>query len=462
MREFLSGLNAGGGFGAFLLALLALAVAIPLFIRVLPALGVAIVLVVLIKRRRRFPVRGILARWPAWPATRALFILGGLSALIGYGLYFMVETVRVVAAGNDIGANALRFAGTAVAVIGGGWLFHKINRGDLMPNIFDIIDDSDRFADFVRGNKPATVSIEAETLRLALKQDVIGQEAVIDELVTTVARRARLARPNKPLGVFLLAGATGSGKTELAKSLAKHAFENRLVRFDMNEFTEGHSTQRLIGSPPGYVGSDDGGQLTRAIVRMRSGVILLDEIEKAHPDVYKLVMGLLDEGRITEQSTGSTADASAFVIVMTSNAEHAKLATLMQTVGDPDERRRAVKDTLLGVFKPEQLARVDDIFCFAPLDRRAIAQVIGKFLYSFADEAGVRLAKVDADLLMQTILRHEKQESYGIRELVRLIEKAVIDGMLAARDAGARAVEIRVTEEGRIEVLPVRTGTVAG
>jgi ATP-dependent Clp protease ATP-binding subunit ClpB len=261
--------------------------------------------------------------------------------------------------------------------------------------------------------------------------------------------------------VFLLVGATGSGKTELAKSLAKHAFENRLIRFDMNEFTEGHSTQRLVGAPPGYVGSDDGGQLTRVVTRMRSGVLLLDEIEKAHSDVYKLIMGLLDEGRITEQSTGLTADASAFVIIMTSNAEHAKLAALMQKVGDPDERRRAVKDTLLGVFKPEQLARVDDIFCFAPLDRRAIAQVIGKFLYSFADEAGVKLAKVDADLLIQTILRHEKQESYGIRELVRLIEKAVIDGMLAARDAGAQAVEIHVADHDRIEILPVRPGFVA-
>lgn len=445
------GTEAAGALVGLILGLVALIYVLRILVAVSPALAATLALVIFVKRQHpTVRLRQLIA---SWRGRGALIVLLGLGSLVGFGVYYMVDAIRWIAEGHEMTAHVGRFLCATAAAAAGGWLFYKINRGDFMGNIFDLIDDGDRFADFVNGGKPATVSLNAEALRLALKEDVIGQEEVVDELVSTVARRAKLARPNKPLGVFLLVGATGSGKTELAKSLAKHGFDNRLLRFDMNEFTESHSTQRLIGSPPGYVGSEEGGQLTRSITRLRSGVILFDEIEKAHSDVYKLIMGLLDEGRITEQSTGTTANASAFVVIMTSNAEHAQLGALMQTVTDTDERRRAIKDTLLGVFKPEQLARIDETFCFKPLGRHAIAQVIGKFLFGFAAEAGVKLAKVDADLLIQTILRHEKQESYGIRELVRLIEKAVIDGMLIAKEKGAKAVEIRVDERGRIDVL---------
>jgi ATP-dependent Clp protease ATP-binding subunit ClpA len=255
----------------------------------------------------------------------------------------------------------------------------------------------------------------------------------------------------------MLVGATGAGKTELAKALAKYAFEGRMTRVDCNELTESHAAQRLIGAPPGYVGSENGGQLTRDIMRLGSGVILLDEVEKAHEAVLRVIMGLLDEGRLTEASTGQTADASKFLIVMTSNAEHDKLAELVATVADEDERRRAVKDTLTGVFRPEQLARIDDVYCFGHLDRRAMVEVVGKFLLGFAADAGVQLVAVDSALLIDTVLRHEKGAKYGIRELVRLVERAIVDGMLDRRAEGFRHVAIQCQGDA-VEVVGVPAG----
>ncbi len=330
-----------------------------------------------------------------------------------------------------------------------------------MKDIFAVMGNVDAFDAFADGDKAAVIEIDAATLIPKIKADVIGQDAIVTEAVEMLARRVKYTRKNKPLAVLMLVGATGSGKTELAKAIAKHAFENRLARFDMNEFTEAHSTQRLIGSPPGYMGSDQGGQLTREIMRLRSGVILFDEIEKAHPDVYKLLMGLMDEGRITEQSTGKTFDASKFAIILTSNAEHEKLSALMKTISDDDDRRRAVKDTLATVFKQEQLARIDEVFCFGPLDRRSLAQVIGKFLFSFAADCGVELERVDAELLIETITRHEKQADYGIRELIRLVEKSVIDGMLQAREDGYSHVAISV-RDGKVEVRGVAAQVARG
>lgn len=347
---------------------------------------------------------------------------------------------------------ALDFAVIASAAI----FYSQIVKGHIMKDIFTIMDGKTKFDDFASEfSSPVVIEINPEKLRIQLKAEVIGQDVIVDECVDTLARRCRLQRKAKPLGVFMYVGASGAGKTELAKAIAKHAFENRLCRYDMNEFTEAHSTQRLIGAPPGYMGSDQGGQLTQDIKRMKSGVILFDEIEKAHSDVYKLIMGLLDEGRMTEQSTGKTMDATKFIIVMTSNAEHEKLAEIAEKISDLDDRRRAIKDTLQVVFKPEQLARIDEVFCFKKLDKHSQARVIGKFLFGYAADIGVELAGVDADLLIDTIKRHEKQSDYGIRELVRLVEKQVCDGMMEAKDEGFAHVSIRFSGD-KVSVHGVR------
>lgn len=436
-----------------------LAMALYFLAALLPAIIAGVGMAIAIKRRHPTTSgRAALARLRELDtdAFLAAGVFAGLAAAIGFGSVVALAALLDVARGLAMATHSAIFLIAAAVASGGAWFFFEILKGHYMKDIFLIVDDKARFDAFLENDQPAAaVDIDPEALARALRADVIGQDAIVQEVAETLGRRAKLRRPGKPLGVFLFVGATGAGKTELAKALSKHAFEGRLARFDCNELTESHSTQRLIGAPPGYVGADQGGQLTREIQRLRSGVLLFDEIEKAHPDVYKLLMSLLDEGRVTEQSTGKTMDASSFAIVLTSNAEHDKLAHLALTITDPDDRRRAVKDTLLGTFKPEQLARIDEVFCFRPLDRRALAQVVGKFLFSFAADAGVELAQVDAGLLIDTIERHEKTAAYGIRELSRLLEKLILDQMLEARAAGFKRVAIVCEPGARVEVRGV-------
>lgn len=392
----------------------------------------------------------------------ALGVLLALGAAVGYGALGAWSSIKSVFMGNQLLLNSFWFTANCALVGGGLYVFSQIKDRKMANNIFDIISDMDAFTAFANGDKAQAIELDPVDLARRMKAIVIGQDEVVDEVANTIARRIRLNRKNKPRAVFMFVGATGAGKTELAKSLALEAFEGRLARYDMNEFTEASSTQRLIGAPPGYIGSEKGGQLTQEIKRLRNGVILFDEIEKAHPDVYKMIMGLLDEGRITEQSTGQTMDASQFVIVLTSNAEHQKLSELSKQITDKQDLTRATKDTLLSVFKPEQLARIDEIFLFRPLDTWAVAQVAGKFLFGFAADCGVELVDCDTALLIDLVRRHEKQSDYGIRELIRLVEKKVIDGMLTAKDEGYKRVAISVEgDEVRVTGVYANAATAA-
>lgn len=300
-----------------------------------------------------------------------------------------------------------------------------------------------------------------EAVIAAIKQEVIGQDRIVEDVVRFAFRRAALARPNKPVGVAMFVGATGAGKTELAKALANTLAEGRLIRVDCNEMTDPFSATKLIGAAPGYIGSERGGWLCREIGTKGTGVILFDEIEKAHPDVFKLIMGLLDEGRLTEQSTGHTYRATGFLIVMTSNAEHEQIAEIVKTIPDPADRAGKVKDVLRSVFKPEQLARMDEIYAFGELEPQHIAEIIGKFLFGFAQQVGVELVEVDGRMLLNMLTQREKLKKYGVREVIRLVEKAVIDGMLEARASGAKFVRIVVTNNN-VHVLPAAAAGQAG
>ena len=343
----------------------------------------------------------------------------------------------------------------AALALGGTFLVLEIIEEHVMKNIMQLVPagQQDALSGFLSGSPAASSGgtadlsgLDPATIVQEIKSRVIGQDAAVDNSVSLIFRRARLRRPAKPVCTLLYVGATGAGKTELAKAIADGVFGGRLIRIDCAEYTVPHSTQRLIGSPPGYLGSEKGGWLCREIGKIRTGVLLFDEIEKAHPDVMTTIMSLLDEARITEQSTGTTYSATGFVVVLTSNAAAGDIATIVAAAdGDTPERAGRVKDALRGAgFKPEVLARVDSVLPFGELSRAAAAEIVGLFLQKYAADVGLEIQSVDAGLLIDLIQKREKLAGYGVREVVRLVESAVVDGMLEARDSGYKTVAISI------------------
>lgn len=334
-------------------------------------------------------------------------------------------------------------------------------RRDPMPSIFDIVKNPGRLEAFVSDSSAPVGRAKLEEIdpaRLAalIRQDVIGQDRIVADVAGMLARRIRLARRNKPLGVTMFVGATGAGKTELAKSLAKHAFDGKLIRIPCNELESEQSVSRLIGTAAGWTGYGGETLLSTPVQQLGTGVILFDEVEKAHEAVLRVIMTLLDEGQISDAGSNRTLDASQFFIVLTSNAKHEELAELTEKITDPDELRRAVGDTLTGdKFRPEILARIDTIHCFGHLSRRSVVEVVGKFLRGFAEQAGVTLTAVDEGLLIDTLVRHERGAK-GVRQLVRLVEGAIVDGMLDRRAEGFKYVAIECQGDA-VQVVGVPT-----
>ncbi len=270
-----------------------------------------------------------------------------------------------------------------------------------------------------------------------LHDRVIGQdEAVI--AVCDAVRRARsgLQDPNRPIGSFLFLGPTGVGKTELARSLAAFLFddETAMVRIDMSEYMEKHSVARLIGAPPGYIGYDEGGQLTEAVRRRPYSVILFDEIEKAHPDVFNILLQLLDDGRLTD-SKGRKVDFRNVVVIMTSNVGSPKI---MAAAGDREMAERAVNEELATTFRPEFLNRIDDKIIFDPLTRKdmdAILQIQLKRVGDLLDSQGLHL-EISAQALT-AIADAGFEPAFGARPLKRAITTLLMNPMAKAIVSGA-------------------------
>src|SRR5690606_10609792 len=268
-----------------------------------------------------------------------------------------------------------------------------------------------------------------------LGRRVIGQDDAIRAVSDAVRRnRAGLGDPNRPIGSFMFLGPTGVGKTELCKALAQFLFddENAMVRIDMSEFMEQHSVARLIGAPPGYVGYEEGGRLTEAVRRRPYSVILFDEIEKAHRDVFNVLLQVLDDGRLTD-GQGRTVDFKNTVIVMTSNLGSDRIQTLTQQGAPEVEIEAAVRDVLKGHFRPEFLNRVDDIIVFHPLGREQLTHIVDIQL----ERLRKRLA--DRDLSLRLTEGAKKQVAdegydplYGARPLKRVIQQR-IENPLASR-----------------------------
>ena len=275
---------------------------------------------------------------------------------------------------------------------------------------------------------PVSKMLEGERDKLMkmeslLHQRVIGQEEAVVAVSNAVRRsRAGLSDPNRPSGSFMFLGPTGVGKTELCKALAEFLFdtEEAMVRIDMSEFMEKHSVARLIGAPPGYVGYEEGGYLTEAVRRKPYSVILLDEVEKAHPDVFNILLQVLEDGRLTD-SHGRTVDFRNTVIVMTSNLGSAQIQEL---VGDRDGQRAAVMDALTSHFRPEFINRVDEVVIFEPLARDQIAGIteiqLGRLRSRLAErELSLELSREALDKLIAV----GYDPVYGARPLKRAIQR---------------------------------------
>ena len=212
-----------------------------------------------------------------------------------------------------------------------------------------------------------------------LRERVVGQDAALSVVANAIRRsRAGLSDPKRPIGSFIFLGPTGVGKTETARALAEFLFddEHAMVRIDMSEYMEKHAVARLIGAPPGYVGYDEGGQLTEAVRRRPYAVILFDEIEKAHPDVFNILLQVMDDGRLTD-AKGRTVDFKNTVLIMTSNLGAAMLTgDALKTEHDFDMARESVMRVLREHFRPEFLNRVDDIVIFRPLGNAQLSQIL--------------------------------------------------------------------------------------
>jgi ATP-dependent Clp protease ATP-binding subunit ClpB len=300
---------------------------------------------------------------------------------------------------------------------------------------------------------PVTRLLEGEVAKLVqmearLHERVIGQDEAVEAVSTAIRRsRAGLSDPDRPIGSFLFLGPTGVGKTELARALAEFLFDSQdaIVRIDMSEYMERHSVSRLLGAPPGYVGYDEGGQLTEAVRRRPYCVVLFDEIEKAHADVFNTLLAVLDDGRLTD-GQGRTVDFKNTVLIMTSNIRP-----------EPGELRAA----LLEHFKPEFINRLDDIVEFEPLSRAQLGEIVTLQLRRVIERLAARNIALEVSDDARTLLGDLGYDPvYGARPLKRVVQKQLIDrlasGMLdgSIRDGEQVSVDAR---DGEIVTRNVQT-----
>jgi len=283
----------------------------------------------------------------------------------------------------------------------------------------------------------------------AIRKRVVGQDEAVTAFCNAVRRsRSGLSDPNRPIGTFLFLGPTGVGKTELSKALADFLFNdpNAMVRIDMSEFMEQHSVSRLIGAPPGYVGYEEGGRLTEAVRRKPYSVILLDEVEKAHPDVFNVLLQVFDDGRLTD-GKGRTVDFKNTVIIMTSNIASQQIQKLTEESGADWEIEAHVKDALKLVFKPEFLNRIDEIIVFHMLTKDDLRKIVDIQLKYLAERLKARKIELDfTDRARQQIMDEGYDPVFGARPLKRTIqqrlENALASELLAGKFADGDKIKI--------------------
>jgi len=296
-------------------------------------------------------------------------------------------------------------------------------------------------------------------LEESLHERVVGQDAAVVAVANAIRRaRAGLQDPNRPIGSFLFLGPTGVGKTELARALAEFLFddERAMIRIDMSEYQERHTVSRLVGAPPGYVGFEEGGQLTEAVRRRPYSVVLLDEIEKAHTDVFNVLLQLLDDGRLTD-GQGRTVDFRNTIVIMTSNLG---AAVFQDQTASPEEREEKVMADVRGHFRPEFINRIDEVVVFDALSRDDIVKIVEIQLRGFqrrladrklqlelADEAKTYLANAGYDpnfgaRPLKRLIQHEIQDPLALL----LLSGEVREGDTVVVEAGTDGLSLRVKE----------------
>ncbi|MEG2174468.1 MAG: ATP-dependent chaperone ClpB [Oscillospiraceae bacterium] len=314
---------------------------------------------------------------------------------------------------------------------------------------------------------PATRLLQGEREKLlgladVLHERVVGQDEAVQKVSEAILRsRAGISDPHRPIGTFLFLGPTGVGKTELAKTLAEALFddERNMVRIDMSEYMEKYSVSRLIGAPPGYVGYEEGGQLTEAVRRKPYSVVLFDEVEKAHPDVFNVLLQVFDDGRVTD-SQGRTVDFKSTIIIMTSNLGSEVLLESMNTSGRVTPEADAALHTLLRrTFRPEFLNRIDEIVTFTPLSKEQLGHIVDLMIQGLQKRLAERQIKVTLTAAARDyVIEQGYEPAYGARPLRRylqskvetmigrlLIAEEVPNGSLLTVDSGEEGLTVSVT-----------------
>lgn len=310
---------------------------------------------------------------------------------------------------------------------------------------------------------PVNKLVESERDRIlnmdeVLHKRVIGQDEAVEAVTEAIIRsRSGIGSFEKPIGSFIFLGPTGVGKTELAKALTEAMFddEKNLIRIDMSEYMEKHSVSRLVGSPPGYVGYEEGGQLTESVRRKPYSVVLFDEIEKAHPDVFNILLQVLDDGRLTDNQ-GRTVDFKNTIIIMTSNIGSENLLDGINQDGEiSEDAREEVMDKMKFTFRPEFLNRVDNIVLFKPLTENEVYDILDKDMKEIEDRLSERQITVELDkVAKELILARAYDVHYGARPIKRFLQKYV------ETELGRKLLKGEVSDEDRV-VITVKDGELA-